>query len=81
MASNFDYDANGNLTWDESKQAQILYNHLNLPTRVATPQGVIEWKYDATGRKLEKTVTTNGQSRTTLYLDGVEIYPDGSIFA
>ncbi|KAB5483114.1 RHS repeat domain-containing protein, partial [Flagellimonas hadalis] len=51
------YDANGNMTRDDNKGVtDITYNHLNLPTDIATSQGTISYIYDAAGTKLQKTV-------------------------
>ncbi len=57
----FTYDINGNLISDKEKEiTEISYNHLNLPLRISKNndnEGYIEYVYDATGVKLEKTVT------------------------
>ncbi|MGE7774242.1 DUF6443 domain-containing protein [Chitinophaga sp. NPDC101104] len=71
--STFDYayDRNGNLTKDENKKiTSIQYNLLNLPKSITlTGKGTISYVYDATGRKLTKTVldqtvTPNKTTRT-----------------
>ncbi len=48
------YDANGNMTKDANKGiTQILYNHLNLPSRITYSDGrVINYVYTANGTKL-----------------------------
>ncbi len=59
----YNYDANGNMTMDLNKGIAangITYNHLNLPTQVTMASGNIQYIYDATGIKLEKTVSTTG---------------------
>jgi hypothetical protein len=64
------YDINGNLTEDRSKDligagtgSGIVYNHLNLPIQVRVAadaannvKGMIRYRYDAAGNKLEKLV-------------------------
>ncbi len=70
-AATFDYayDKNGNLTKDENKKiSAIHYNLLNLPKTIAiTGKGTISYIYDATGRKLAKTVVdqTVSPNKTT----------------
>ncbi len=55
----YQYDANGNMTFDYNKGiTAITYNHLNLPTLVTMgTKGTIAYTYDAAGNKLQKTVT------------------------
>ncbi len=55
----YQYDQNGNMTFDYNKGiTAITYNHLNLPTLVTMgTKGTIAYTYDATGNKLQKTVT------------------------
>ncbi len=64
------YDINGNLTEDRNKDligagtgSGIVYNHLNLPIQVRVAadaannvKGMIRYRYDAAGNKLEKLV-------------------------
>lgn len=89
------YDENGNLTTDLNKQlggntTGILYNYLNLPWKINVQKenapglkGTISYLYDATGEKLQKTVTEFGATvmfnnvshttditTTTSYLNG-----------
>ncbi|KAA2238600.1 hypothetical protein F0L74_20465 [Chitinophaga agrisoli] len=72
----YDYDANGNLATDLNKGIDtIIYNHLNLPELITvTGKGSIQYKYDATGNKLQKVVTDNTGSpakvTTTTYIGG-----------
>lgn len=69
----YSYDANGNMNLDNNKAiSSITYNHLNLPqTITVTGKGTISYTYDASGNKLQKTVTETGQPvKTTLYLAG-----------
>jgi RHS repeat-associated protein len=68
-ATDYSYDDNGNMTTDQNKTiSNITYNHLNLPQAIivdghptswGNPDGgTINYMYDATGNKLQKTVTT-----------------------
>ncbi|WP_339883467.1 DUF6443 domain-containing protein [Polaribacter vadi] len=59
-SNDYTYDANGNMLRDYNKNmtSNILYNHLNLPTRVNINSQHINYVYDATGTKLRKTVGT-----------------------
>ena len=54
----YTYDANGNMLKDLNKSmtSNILYNHLNLPTRVTIGGQYIYYSYDATGTKQRKSV-------------------------
>lgn len=70
-ATDYTYDANGNLTKDLNKDIGnnatngITYNHLNLPQTITVyntsnaVKGTITYVYDATGNKLRKIVTEN----------------------
>ena len=73
----FEYDANGNLKVDRNKGiTSITYNHLNMPTSVSFDSGgVINYVYDASGTKLEKTAS-NG---TYTEYAGNYIYENGTL--
>ncbi len=74
-ATEYTYDANGNMKTDANKGITgITYNHLNLPTRVTIAGKNIDYKYDAAGMKLRKTV--NGV--TTDYA-GNHMYENGTL--
>lgn len=77
IATEYTYDANGNMLRDYNKgiTSNIAYNHLNLPTQVTLSGGNIQYLYDATGTKLRKTVSTGG---TTEYV-GNYVYENGSL--
>ncbi|WP_295719982.1 RHS repeat-associated core domain-containing protein, partial [Mucilaginibacter sp.] len=72
----YNYDNNGNLMSDAKKTVTaIAYNELNLPTQVTITTGtkVLKNVYDATGRKLERLVTTGSTtSEDRYYDDGIE---------
>ncbi len=82
-ATDYYYDANGNLVKDLNKDIEtfsgtngIEYNYLNLPSKItvktdnSTNKGTIEYTYDATGNKLKKVVTEGSNITTTLYMFG-----------
>ncbi|SDX56461.1 RHS repeat domain-containing protein [Aequorivita viscosa] len=70
----FVYDKYGNLMADPYKKiSTILYNHLNLPTKITfLSGGKIEYFYDATGTKLKKKVTDGTTITTTEYMQGFQ---------
>ncbi|SFM78498.1 RHS repeat-associated core domain-containing protein [Chitinophaga sp. YR627] len=83
-ATDYTYDANGNLIADLNKRiGSISYNHLNLPTTIAiTGKGTITYQYDATGNKLSKTVVDNtGSTPKTTVTDyaGMFVYRQDSM--
>ncbi len=78
--NDYSYDKSGNMTIDNNKNITgIVYNHLNLPTRVNVDGGAkyISYIYDATGAKLKKIVT-DGSSSTTEYA-GNFVYKNGNL--
>ena len=67
------YDANGNMTVDKNKNiTSIVYNHLNLPTKIIFTTGNIVYIYTASGQKMQKTVTEGTNTTTTDYLGGYQ---------
>jgi RHS repeat-associated protein len=82
-ATDYVYDANGNLIKDRNKDIGdgsnngITYNYLNLPEVITvratggTVKGTITYTYDAAGNKLQKVITEGAKNDTTLYLGGV----------
>ena len=50
----------------------ITYNFLNLPVKITSYKGTIEYIYDASGNKMQKLVTQAGKSIATLYLGGFQ---------
>jgi RHS repeat-associated protein len=78
LDEHYRYDANGNLVFDAHKDIErIEYNYMNLPSQIVfTDNRSITFIYDATGKKLRKTVNGNGMTEQRDYLDGIE-YKDG----
>ena len=72
-STDYNYDANGNLSLDNNKKiSSITYNHLNLPSVITvTGKGTIAYTYDAAGNKLKKVTTEGSIVTTTLYVGGV----------
>jgi RHS repeat-associated protein len=67
-ATDYTYDANGNLELDRNKDiVSITYNHLNLPCQVSVAgKGTITFIYDAEGNKLQKITREYEPSRHTI---------------
>jgi len=77
------YDVNGNMTLDRNKGvSRIVYNHLNLPIYTGIETGGqrvnVRYIYDATGAKLQKMVSTDGNTSITAYASNY-IYKDGEL--
>lgn len=59
VAIEYSYDSNGNMKTDANKGiTAVTYNHLNLPTSVEINGGIINYKYDATGVKQRKIISS-----------------------
>ncbi|MCD0467673.1 DUF6443 domain-containing protein [Flavobacterium sp. ENC] len=75
-ADDYTYDANGNMLTDANKglTTNIVYNHLNLPTKIIFPTGNITYLYNAAGQKVQKIVveTSPANTITTEYLNGFQ---------
>ncbi|HLO73032.1 MAG TPA: DUF6443 domain-containing protein [Flavobacterium sp.] len=73
--NDYDYDLNGNMISDTNKGiTSILYNHLNLPTKIVfnnSEATKITYLYNAVGQKIKKTVT-QGDVVSTEYLSGFQ---------
>jgi RHS repeat-associated protein len=65
-SGNYQYDQNGNMTYDARNGTPVDYNILNLPRNISGKN--LSYVYDATGRKL--SMTLNGTTR--YYDDGIE---------
>lgn len=73
----YKYDVNGNMTKDDNKGITLIkYNHLNLPTEIQIGNSTdkIEYIYDATGAKLQKTVIASGKANVVTQYAGNHIY-------
>ncbi|WP_132066222.1 DUF6443 domain-containing protein, partial [Aquimarina spinulae] len=79
--NDYAYDSNGNMTVDNNKNISgIVYNHLNLPTRINVNGGAeyINYIYDATGTKLKKIATTTNGKIFTEYA-GNYVYKNSNL--
>jgi RHS repeat-associated protein len=83
-ATDFDYDANGNLLFDRNKSiTSITYNYLNLPEAITltknAQQQQVKYYYDASGNKYKKEVLEPSLSlqTSTLYI-GNGVYKAGT---
>ena|GEM_PF-3234058 len=71
--NDYAYDSNWNMIKDLNKGINsITYNFLNLPVKITSYKGTIEYIYDASGNKMQKLVTQAGKSIATLYLGGFQ---------
>jgi RHS repeat-associated protein len=67
------YDLNGNMIKDNNKGiTNITYNYLNLPSEIDFNGDKITYLYDATGKKIKKTVTEGTVTIEVDYLDGFQ---------
>lgn len=84
LAATYSYDANGNMTYDNTK-GEFTYDYRNLPIKVTTNDTVIEYAYDASGQRIRKTLKNNGNTLSeTIYIRGtggnvIAEYRDGQI--
>lgn len=80
-ATEYTYDANGNMLRDYNKgmTADIEYNHLNLPIKVTMGANkFVEYTYDAAGIRLQKKVTDGSSITYTKYAGGYNYQKIGS---
>ncbi|MEO1053834.1 MAG: RHS repeat-associated core domain-containing protein [Bacteroidota bacterium] len=78
----YDYDDNGNITFDRNKGIDMVeYNILNLPKRVVKDDGqYLTYTYDAIGSKLSQQVyDANDQLQKQTEYMGEFIYEDGQL--
>jgi RHS repeat-associated protein len=69
----YSYDVNGNMITDKNKGiTSIVYNHLNLPTKITFATGNIVYIYNANGQKVQKLVTENAVATSTDYMGGFQ---------
>ncbi len=77
LATEYTYDANGNMTKDLNKEIDIQYNVLNLPDKVTFSDGsTISYLYGANGVKL-RTIHKIGSTTTTTDYCGNVVYENG----
>jgi len=85
-ATDYTYDANGNLQTDQNKSITgIVYNYLDLPQQIAiNGKGTISYTYDASGSKLKKTTVDNtvnpAKTTFTTYIGGIQYQNDSLQF-
>ncbi len=74
-STDYAYDGNGNLTKDENKEINaITYSYLNRPENIGlSGSRNIRYVYDASGNKLMKVVTENGNDSFEEYI-GDNVY-------
>ena len=80
VVRSYSYDDDGNMITDSSKGIiDIEYNFLNQPERVVFATGeIIEYDYEASGRKLQKRFIQGNLTLTTDYLSGFQ-YDNGTL--
>ncbi len=80
LSGSYNYDSNGNLTYDGPRSLTVSYfDELNLPKQYfRNDTSKVDYCYDAQAVKWSKTATRNGTSTTTLYY-GPFIYLSGSL--
>lgn len=79
LMDEYKYDGNGNMISDENKGIKsISYNHMNLPIEIVFGGGIINYLYDASGKKIKKTVTAGQTATETEYLSGFQ-YSSGKL--
>ncbi|MBU7571185.1 MAG: hypothetical protein KAF41_11160 [Flavobacterium sp.] len=80
MDEEFRYDLNGNMNRDENKGIiSISHNHMDLPLEMVFRTGErIIYLYDATGKKLKKTLIAGSTTTETDYLSGFQ-YVNGKL--
>jgi len=75
-SANYQYDGNGNMTYDSRNGNSIAYNFENLPQTVSGNSN-ITYVYDAAGRKLRR-VSSNVAFGAEDYINGIQ-YKNGTI--
>ncbi len=81
-SSDYDYDDNGNMTFDPGKNTHITYNLLNLPECVTFENGSkIFFHYNAAGNKIAKYIENiSSTNETTEYIGNIVYYNDDISF-
>ena len=76
-ATNFQYNANGNMTLDGLTNTQIEYNIINLPQRIFGSSGEVQYIYAANGEKLASVVGSSfTYYRNVMVYSGSAVQPD-----
>ena len=70
------FDANGNMIEDNNREHEIQYNLLNLPKSINST--TLQYKYNASGEKYNKTFNNGTKEITTDYI-GNFVYIDGAL--
>lgn len=76
----YEYDGNGNVTYDPSRKIDISYNYFDLPFKVE-PKGknqILEILYDAAGNMLQKKVMQNRSMVSKTDYMGAFFYRNGT---
>jgi RHS repeat-associated protein len=79
QSAEYKYDIYGNIMTDDNKGIVVTYNHMNLPIQISFRTGqIINYLYDASGKKLKKTIVSGTETTTTDYLSGFQ-YINGTL--
>jgi len=78
-AIEYEYDPNGNLTYDANKNISISYNYLNQPDIISTNSGNLYFVYDSKGNLLEKRIKPNsGLTSNYFYVENF-VFQDSTL--
>lgn len=75
-ATSYQYDGNGNVSYDAHNSANVAYNILNLPRNISGSK-TITYVYDAAGNKLSR-ISANSSIGKDEYIHGIQ-YKNGVI--
>ncbi len=79
LGGTYQYDANGNMARDPSKNLDVAYNAFSLPDTVTLGVNrTLRFTYDSFGNKLRMKLKDTAETRTVDYLGGIE-YIGGSL--
>ncbi|MEM9259936.1 MAG: hypothetical protein AAGA62_09840, partial [Bacteroidota bacterium] len=73
LATEYQYDGNGNLTSDENKDVALTYNTLNKIASVSKNIGSITYQYDGQGTRITRTIDDGSTTKTQYYI-GSSVY-------
>jgi RHS repeat-associated protein len=68
------FDYNGNTIYDDARETEFTYNHLNLATKICNPSDTMYIQYDAAGNKIRQI-----SGGDTLYFVGSAIYKNSQL--